>query len=69
MTKPHDEIISNASEREDYSLQSTDKNSCTFGGRKASSSSSDDVKLCFNLKDEKGLQTFLFCEQNCISKG
>lgn len=54
MTKPDDEIISEASEREGCIHQkSTDKNSCTFGGRKASSSSSDDVRLCFNLEDEK----------------
>lgn len=56
MTKPNYEIISEASEREGYIQQKgTDKNSCTFGGRKASSSSSDDVRLCFNLEDEKGL--------------
>lgn len=29
----------------------------TFGGRKASSSSSDDVKLCFNLEEAEGLFT------------
>lgn len=54
MTKPDDEIVSKASERESY-LHQKDKNRCTFGGRKASSSSSDDVKLCFNLEEEEGL--------------
>lgn len=56
MTKPDDEIVSKASERESY-LHQKDKNRCTFGGRKASSSSSDDVKLCFNLEEEEGLYT------------
>lgn len=56
MTKPDDEIISEALEREgSHPPESMDKNRRTFGGRKASSSSSDDVRLCFNLEDETGV--------------
>jgi len=55
MTKPDDEMLSEASEREgDIDQKSADKNSRTFDGRKASSSSSDDVRPCFNLEDETG---------------